>query len=627
MVYLFVFGELHAAVQSRTMPHTKRARIFVMALRFLEGWKKFVNAHPDYNVSTHFISSDLHDIVRRLCFAMLGLILRFRDISAERGKKVPLFPWRHSTEMFEHFFGMGSRVETLMGLDCKSTSPTESSADDQRPAKGYHHTYNDLRFVNVDALSTFGSDQEFEEAFQEGTKDAVTLLDMLQMLSAITDDIMEADIQLPPVDASSDRDSTQTGDDETDWREEESYRTGNDLTPEDIIHDLQGKELSAGLETACVTSAFALTSLEIEANDLIDSIPEDDLNVLLTESLRQSALINQPVPKQPDVRIPWPDLRPNTLLPVPQSELVHHQIQAMLKRRKLNECEYLSRRNERYGSKAFCLSTAPKDQDVQSDSASSLSSRAGAERDAQTGQTLQSLRASIFNKMLRYAPELGKRMSGNTAGIARGLRWTGKVAIAEESTEHEKEKRLTLQNQLVKKAQESRNKVYADWLGDRATGREGILDANVSMGEDSNLQRGDLVVFVIIKKGPAKDRAQRARVSLGIVKLDRVGNPANSGVSFAIPKTAIKAHREWNLEKTRVVNALFPTRKRIPQIRAPLATLDLNQSTTQSTTKKPSKRKAKDTEAGDTGRGKKQKKASTGEEQVVAETPQIREQV
>lgn len=180
IVYLFICGELLSAVQSRAMPHVQRIRILLTVLFFLDGWKKFVALHPDYHSFTQFISRDLYAIIHRLCTQMIGIIFNFRDMAEENPmRSIALFPWRHSTEMLEHFFGiarqqikdfdaldltyMATRIATLLRLEADAEG-VEKPEGQGRAGMGYQHTYNDTAGLNAEVLSTYFSEDDVEVA-------------------------------------------------------------------------------------------------------------------------------------------------------------------------------------------------------------------------------------------------------------------------------------------------------------------------------------------------------------------------------------------------------------------------------------------------------------------------------
>lgn len=172
IVYLYVFGEMHSAVQSRSLPHTKRAEMLLTLEYFLQGWQYFVQRHPDCT-GENFIPRQLHHIIQQLIRACLGLMYIFRTYHGNRSE--PLLLWRHMTEALEHFFASMRRsgvqefdlVEfgnaakkalTLMDLEMRLLSGKDPTGQETRTRIGYHHTYGAQADLNLVNLSIFPSD-------------------------------------------------------------------------------------------------------------------------------------------------------------------------------------------------------------------------------------------------------------------------------------------------------------------------------------------------------------------------------------------------------------------------------------------------------------------------------------
>lgn len=164
--YLFVMGELLSAVQSRTITPLQRIRMLLMVLFFLEGWERFINAHPDYRLPTHCLASDTRICIRRLATSMIGLAIRCRDLSEASDTPVILFPWVHTTEQLDHFFGIvrtqvkdfdimdflqaSGRAATLQDLNLKKHFEVDKEA---RAAAGYQHTYFEIHGMDLLAMA------------------------------------------------------------------------------------------------------------------------------------------------------------------------------------------------------------------------------------------------------------------------------------------------------------------------------------------------------------------------------------------------------------------------------------------------------------------------------------------
>jgi hypothetical protein len=131
-------------------------------------------AHPDYRPSTHFLHRDTFECIRKLAVGMFGLLIHFRDLAEAQEEPLPFFPWLHSTEALEHLFGimrcqvkdfdimdflqMSGRAVTLMDLSREMAEHQEKNT-----ALGYQHTYFDTHGIDLDALSTYFTDQALEE--------------------------------------------------------------------------------------------------------------------------------------------------------------------------------------------------------------------------------------------------------------------------------------------------------------------------------------------------------------------------------------------------------------------------------------------------------------------------------
>ncbi|KAJ7218623.1 hypothetical protein GGX14DRAFT_560971 [Mycena pura] len=100
-VYLFVFGDLIDAYQSRTISHHERAKIAIRTRLFLHTWRMFLRK-ASYTENRHFISKEAADIFEILVNGILGLIVIHRDHLG--GKSCPLLPWFTSSEPNEHSF-------------------------------------------------------------------------------------------------------------------------------------------------------------------------------------------------------------------------------------------------------------------------------------------------------------------------------------------------------------------------------------------------------------------------------------------------------------------------------------------------------------------------------------------
>ncbi|KAM5544147.1 hypothetical protein V8D89_002196 [Ganoderma adspersum] len=189
-VYLYVLGDLVDAQQNRTLTHCERVKMLWRGRFFLDGWRQYVLRHPYYSVQTHFITRELYDILSIFINAMLLLILTHRDFFPD----VPLFHWLNSTEANEHLFGcarkiqkdftfvdwilMAQKVAVLMGGELASNLQA-AQARARAGRHGYHHSWCDAHGINIENLSRFPSNPEFEEMIKVAHTEATTLLHIL----------------------------------------------------------------------------------------------------------------------------------------------------------------------------------------------------------------------------------------------------------------------------------------------------------------------------------------------------------------------------------------------------------------------------------------------------------------
>ncbi|KAE9401847.1 hypothetical protein BT96DRAFT_817314, partial [Gymnopus androsaceus JB14] len=100
IVYLFVFGELVDAFQSRNMAHRDQATIAIRTILFLQTWRKFL-AKMGYSEKCHFISAAAYDICITCTNSLLALMFIHHDCLPQ---KLLLIPHKHITEFIEHVF-------------------------------------------------------------------------------------------------------------------------------------------------------------------------------------------------------------------------------------------------------------------------------------------------------------------------------------------------------------------------------------------------------------------------------------------------------------------------------------------------------------------------------------------
>jgi hypothetical protein len=181
-LYLFIFGDLVDAYQSRKISHSERIIMVLRAKFFKDLWKSFLH-EGGYTEQRYFISRDADNIIDTLISGLLGLILIHRDNLAQ---PFPLMPWTHGSESNEHIFGlMRSLISDFTMLDVlrmipKLTVRLQAACHSRyqcfgETAAGYSHTYFQGSDDNTpsDLFSQFPSDQTIDSltkiAYDEAT--------------------------------------------------------------------------------------------------------------------------------------------------------------------------------------------------------------------------------------------------------------------------------------------------------------------------------------------------------------------------------------------------------------------------------------------------------------------------
>jgi hypothetical protein len=211
IIYLFVFGELIDAYQNRHISHIERVTMILRTLFFMEMWEEFlIKAH--YARAKYFVSKEACDIIKFLIHGFLKLIIIYRDYLP---RMYPLLPWLLSTEPCEHVFGLCRQIlQDFTMLDFHHMIPklflrlretalfgTHTFSDGKERASGYTHNYCDNRDINLNALSTFPSDDEIQDAAVTAHQQAENLWFLLGFIpsdSGSESDILPS-VQLPSI--------------------------------------------------------------------------------------------------------------------------------------------------------------------------------------------------------------------------------------------------------------------------------------------------------------------------------------------------------------------------------------------------------------------------------------------
>ncbi|KAJ7438890.1 hypothetical protein B0H11DRAFT_2356551 [Mycena galericulata] len=193
MVYLFVFGELIDAYQSRTISIEERVQIALRTYFFMEIWENFLQA-AGYPKHKYFISYEFRDVVRILIHGLMQLVYIYRDHTP--GDPKPILFWLMMTEPVEHVFGVTRDIvkdfsmlnfQEIYGklhIQLREVALNAEIIMGKACASGYSHTYTDNRDINIPALSTFPSDIEIDNAAVRAYEEAENLFAMVGVVAS-----------------------------------------------------------------------------------------------------------------------------------------------------------------------------------------------------------------------------------------------------------------------------------------------------------------------------------------------------------------------------------------------------------------------------------------------------------
>ena len=185
-IYLFIFGDLIDAYQSRKISHAERVLMVLRAKFFKDLWKSFLH-EGGYTEQRYFISRDADSIADTLVLGLLGLIFIHRDAF---DRPFPLMPWTHGSESNEHVFGlMRLLISDFTMLDVLRMAPKLAvrlqAACRSRyqhfgeMAAGYSHTYFEDDDTPPDLFSQFPSDQTIDSLAKVAYDEATYLWSLL----------------------------------------------------------------------------------------------------------------------------------------------------------------------------------------------------------------------------------------------------------------------------------------------------------------------------------------------------------------------------------------------------------------------------------------------------------------
>lgn len=190
IIYLFIFGELVDAYQNRSISHFERMKLVLRARYFLDAWETFLDT-AQYKKSQYFLSREAVDIARIIIEGYIALVIIHRD---HVDGMHPLFPWLHSSEACEHFFGAARQIVkdfTLLDfiymipklrIKIREAVLRARGSDPKARAAGYNHTYFDLTNIDIPALMKYPSNDGFKMAASQAAQEADSLIALLGLV-------------------------------------------------------------------------------------------------------------------------------------------------------------------------------------------------------------------------------------------------------------------------------------------------------------------------------------------------------------------------------------------------------------------------------------------------------------
>jgi hypothetical protein len=224
-VWLYILGSVIDAQQNREMPHEARALALWRGRLFLEGWRNYIDKHPHYSLSTHFLSHEYYDILMIFINSMLVLMLVHRDYYPD----LPLLLHVHSTEQVEHLYGC-SRAETraytfvqfllslpktMLLLQGQVLSSKGAQADANAHRSGYLYSWWKETGINYVNLTSWVSNVTMEKQISTAHRQSNAFLGLLGMVLCIPAPLFKSIVSTSEVPSDSgiseDQDSTVRG--------------------------------------------------------------------------------------------------------------------------------------------------------------------------------------------------------------------------------------------------------------------------------------------------------------------------------------------------------------------------------------------------------------------------------
>ncbi|SGY38499.1 BQ5605_C003g02040 [Microbotryum silenes-dioicae] len=174
----------------------------------LEGWTKFAESQPRSSPN-NFLSPQTLDGIYRVVEGYIALVRNYRNYWPQEA----FIPWRHGTEMVEHFFGtLRKIVKEFDALDFLQSRYYSVRCINLAAgsAQGYHHIYQNLHNLNLTALGTYPGDGDIEAIAVKAALAASDTLKGLRMWDIIEERDIEKRKQAPLPDILVDDEATST---------------------------------------------------------------------------------------------------------------------------------------------------------------------------------------------------------------------------------------------------------------------------------------------------------------------------------------------------------------------------------------------------------------------------------
>ncbi|KAJ4476304.1 hypothetical protein C8R41DRAFT_964684 [Lentinula lateritia] len=210
-VYLFIFGELVDAYQSRRINHAERLAMVLRAWYFLNLWDTFLDT-AGYK-KEYLLSRECLDITRILIEGYVSLLVIYRDHMSEQ---VPLIPHLHSSETCEHCIGESRKIVKdfcyadflymipKLHVAVRQANLRARAANGKARASGYCHTYFDNSGLDPLLLAVFPDDDQIHTrivpvAFDEADQLFVALGIQPSRLRSLHSLRQRGTVQLPSI--------------------------------------------------------------------------------------------------------------------------------------------------------------------------------------------------------------------------------------------------------------------------------------------------------------------------------------------------------------------------------------------------------------------------------------------